>query len=177
MTEATIYELFEKYYQEGHNDAVISRLTNRSTSMVAKWRKSKGYISNYTKNKGNMKNEGLHLVHAHHMSKKAVAEKLGVTTTIVNKWLREERIANGADPTTNPKNDGESSICWLCVNSYEGRCPWFDAKNPKPVDGWNAVRQDIKYQHGRGAGHRMIESYMVRSCPNFATSEQTRRTT
>lgn len=177
MSKQTIYELFEKYYQEGHNDAVIARLTKRSTCMVARWRKSKGYVSNYTKFKSDKKIEGLRLIREQNLSSREVAEKLGVTTTIVNKWRREERADNGETTATNPKNDGESSICWFCVNSYEGLCPWFDAKNPKPVEGWDAVRQDIKYLHGKGSEHRMIESYMVRSCPNYETEERNRRST
>lgn len=60
------------------------------------------------------------------------------------------------------------TICWNCANTNGKKCSWF-AKNAKPVDGWEAIRNDIAINdHGT---MRFCESYIVTRCPNFYPSE------
>lgn len=58
-----------------------------------------------------------------------------------------------------------STLCWNCKNTNRFKCSWFDPKNPKPVDGWTAVRRDTF------AGKRQVESYHVISCPNYVPED------
>lgn len=52
-----------------------------------------------------------------------------------------------------------STICWDCANVYHDKCPWH-CKEPKPVDGWNAVYNASN------------DSYSVIDCPNFEKEER-----
>lgn len=62
--------------------------------------------------------------------------------------------------------DNKETLCWKCKNTNRDKCSWFDPKNPKPVEGWEAVRRDLF------ADVRRIESYRVISCPNFDPEER-----
>lgn len=55
----------------------------------------------------------------------------------------------------------QGSICWDCANAT-GKCSWSDSREYKPVEGWKAVRNDIKVANGV-----MAESYLVTECPEF----------
>jgi len=57
------------------------------------------------------------------------------------------------------------TLCWNCKNTNRFKCSWFDPKNPKPVDGWEAVRRDLLVYN------RRIESYCVVRCPNYVPEE------
>lgn len=65
-------------------------------------------------------------------------------------------------------SNSQGSLCWRCKNVFFGKCK-------KPVNGWNAIRNDIRYpirlldvetQQFKTviAG---CESYFVFECPNF----------
>ena len=70
------------------------------------------------------------------------------------------------------KNKGRSSLCWSCKNVFFNKCK-------KPVNGWNAIRNDIRYST------RLLdietqqfktviaecESYFVFECPNFVPDD------
>ena len=53
------------------------------------------------------------------------------------------------------------TICWDCANACGG-CSWSDHWKHKPVEGWNAVRNDLHNKDGA-----VIESYIVYECPEF----------
>lgn len=66
------------------------------------------------------------------------------------------------------KNKNQSSLCWRCKNVFFDKCK-------KPVNGWNAVRNDmcysiklldVKTQQFKPAIVE-CESYFVFECPNF----------
>ena len=60
-----------------------------------------------------------------------------------------------------------ATLCWSCGKSGVGdhsRCPW-EARF-EPVDGWAAIRQDIKVYSVDGDS-RTEESYLVLECPLF----------
>lgn len=51
------------------------------------------------------------------------------------------------------------TLCWDCKNAY-GKCPW--SAGFEPVENWVAEPTKVKCDEGR-----VIESYLVRSCPMF----------
>ena len=53
------------------------------------------------------------------------------------------------------------SICWDCANAC-GECSWSDHWKHEPVNGWNAIRNDLKTKEGD-----TTESYIVIECPEF----------
>lgn len=66
------------------------------------------------------------------------------------------------------KNKSQSSLCWSCKNVFFDKCK-------KPVNGWTAIRNDIRYpirlldvetQQFKPAIAE-CESYFVFECPNF----------
>lgn len=61
------------------------------------------------------------------------------------------------------------TLCWNCKNTSGNKCPWF-SKAEKPVEGWNAVRNDIF------VANRKVKSYYVIDCPNFVKEDIERLT-
>ena len=53
------------------------------------------------------------------------------------------------------------TLCWDCAN-YCGGCSWSDHWMHKPVEGWTAIRNDIRTKAGD-----VVESYIVMGCPEF----------
>lgn len=163
--------IYGRLYQEGYTDEGIARLTDSETDCVRSWRVQHGYESNHSKWRKEIKEEVMRLVKTTNIPKKDIAEMYGVTPQAVNKWIREEAIRMGHPVKTVRKPvkvKTESTLCWTCDNSYEGRCPWFHVKDPQPVEGWDAVRQDIRYSDTHEGAVREIESYLVRGCPNYS---------
>lgn len=56
-----------------------------------------------------------------------------------------------------------STLCEICGNAC-GHCSWSQKNVQKPVEGWEAIRNDIM-PHGKGA--EQVESYVVLSCPEY----------
>lgn len=56
-----------------------------------------------------------------------------------------------------------STLCEVCENACGG-CSWSEKNVQKPVEGWEAVRNDIFYH---GTKSEFIESYIVLSCPKY----------
>lgn len=59
-----------------------------------------------------------------------------------------------------------ATLCWSCKNAC-GKCAW--SRNLEPVEGWTALRHDVKTQTGR-AGFlipKLEESYIVIRCPEY----------
>ena len=54
------------------------------------------------------------------------------------------------------------ALCWRCAKACGG-CSW--SHDYVPVEGWEATRRDLTVQDGNGP--RMVESYLVRKCPEF----------
>lgn len=52
------------------------------------------------------------------------------------------------------------TLCWDCANACGG-CSWSDHWLHRPVEGWDAIRTDLKAKDG------VIESYIVVECPEF----------
>lgn len=115
-------------------------------------------------------------------SSREVAEWLGTSVnSVCTRSLKRPR--NGdiyIDRYTVDKETGENvdvekipkqTKCWDCENANRLQCSWFDVP-AKPVDGWNAVRRDIKWRdYGRGMDI-VQESYIVVDCPNFKQDER-----
>ena len=53
------------------------------------------------------------------------------------------------------------SLCWDCAKACGG-CAWSDHWKHQPIDGWTAIRNDLKSKEGE-----TIESYIVTGCPEF----------
>lgn len=53
------------------------------------------------------------------------------------------------------------TLCWDCANACGG-CTWSDHWLHKPINGWTAVRADLKTKDGE-----VTESYIVTECPEF----------
>jgi len=61
------------------------------------------------------------------------------------------------------------SKCWYCRNACGG-CSW-SAETAEPVEGWDAVRVDLIYNHVTKTGVKKrvkMESYVVIDCPGFS---------
>lgn len=66
------------------------------------------------------------------------------------------------------KNKSQLSLCWYCKNVFFDKCK-------KPVNGWNAARNDICYPvrllDAKTQQFRTViaecESYFVFECPDF----------
>ena len=56
------------------------------------------------------------------------------------------------------------TLCWKCANACGG-CSWSNGSFT-PVVGWKAKKTVISANHG-GGFHADIESYIVKSCPQF----------
>ncbi len=65
----------------------------------------------------------------------------------------------GINPMPQRAAKPNSTICWNCKNAVCSGCAW--SRSFKPVDGWEAKRETIN------AGGRFLETYTVRSCPQF----------
>lgn len=64
------------------------------------------------------------------------------------------------------------TLCWSCANAVpsadgERGCPW--SRSGKPVEGWSAIRRDIRLQPtDKKKKHvRSVESYLVVACPLY----------
>lgn len=63
------------------------------------------------------------------------------------------------------------TLCWSCVHAVpsgdgERGCPW--SLEGKPVEGWSAIRRDIRLQFPRKKENaRSVESYLVVACPRY----------
>lgn len=66
----------------------------------------------------------------------------------------------------------QGSLCWRCKNVFFNKCK-------KPIDGWNAIRNDIKF-YGTKLNEAtqkkekvlfISESYYVLECPNFVSDD------
>lgn len=60
------------------------------------------------------------------------------------------------------------SICWDCKNAVPGEkrgCSW--SREFRPVEGWEALRRDIRPAKRRRRTPSMQESYRVLRCPRF----------
>lgn len=64
-----------------------------------------------------------------------------------------------------------STLCEICANAC-GHCDWSKKNVQKPVEGWDAIRNDIM-PHGKGSG--LIESYVVLDCPEYQPDEYAER--
>lgn len=70
------------------------------------------------------------------------------------------------------KNKSQLSLCWHCKNVFFDKCK-------KPVNGWNAVRNDISYPvkllDAKTRQFKTViaecESYFVFECPNFVSDD------
>ena len=70
----------------------------------------------------------------------------------------------------------QETLCWRCANAVPDRegergCTW--SREGKPVEGWKAVRRDIRA--GNTADGKKTESYRVRKCPQFRRDPAKRR--
>ena len=65
----------------------------------------------------------------------------------------------------------EQTLCWSCVHAApsadgERGCPW--SLKGEPVDGWSAIRRDIRLQNPKKKENvRSVESYLVVACPLY----------
>lgn len=63
------------------------------------------------------------------------------------------------------------TLCWSCANAVpsadgERGCPW--SLKGEPVEGWSAIRRDIRLQStGKKDKARSVESYLVVACPRY----------
>ena len=70
------------------------------------------------------------------------------------------------------KNKSQPSLCWSCKNVFFDKCK-------KPVNGWNAIRNDIHYPikllDVKTQQFKTVivecESYFVFECPNFVPDD------
>ena len=53
------------------------------------------------------------------------------------------------------------TLCWDCANACGG-CSWSDHWLHTPIEGWTAIRNDLKTKEGE-----TTESYIVFECPEF----------
>ena len=67
------------------------------------------------------------------------------------------------------------TLCEVCAKAC-GRCPWSKKDVQQPVEGWDAIRNDVGLQeHRRGElRQRLCESYVVLACPLFELEERHR---
>lgn len=63
-----------------------------------------------------------------------------------------------------------TTLCELCEKACGG-CSWTEYGRFEPVDGWEAIRSDIPMW---GDDTRVVESYMVLSCPEFEADENSK---
>jgi len=56
----------------------------------------------------------------------------------------------------------DQTLCWDCANAT-GNCRW--SEKLKPVKGWTAEKT-LKHS-SYGSGQVLIESFIVRECPEF----------
>lgn len=56
----------------------------------------------------------------------------------------------------------EDTICWKCKNT---KCDW--SRKFKPVENWQAEKVRVKIQN-----NTEVDSYIVRSCPEFTTQQK-----
>ena len=52
----------------------------------------------------------------------------------------------------------KDTLCWQCKKAC-GKCPW--SKNFKPIDGWEAIKSNYKYNG------LIYDTYKVINCPKF----------
>lgn len=81
--------------------------------------------------------------------------------------MSEKYVAAGYRPTT---------LCEICANACGG-CSWSEYGKQKPVEGWEAIRNDILTNHG-APGKPLIsfeESYIVLACPQYAPDQYAER--
>ena len=60
-------------------------------------------------------------------------------------------------------NPPPRQLCWSCRRTHDGPggCPWF-AKEPRAVEGWDAVPCVVKECHGQ-----RVKTYAIRHCPDY----------
>lgn len=61
-----------------------------------------------------------------------------------------------------------STLCEICQNACGG-CAWSKYGEQKPVEGWEAIRNDLYVNHGTVTAPISFiqESYVVLACPEF----------
>ena len=67
-----------------------------------------------------------------------------------------------------------TTLCEVCANACGG-CSWSEKDVQKPVEGWDAIRNDITNISSSKDGRtwsRMDESYLVLACPQFELEER-----
>jgi len=67
------------------------------------------------------------------------------------------------------------TLCEVCANACGG-CSWSEKNIQTPVEGWEAVRNDISVNDKTKGSYRegICESYVVLACPQFELEEQHR---
>ena len=64
-----------------------------------------------------------------------------------------------------PKGDGyPQTLCWRCTKAI-GTCSW--SEEFIPVNGWDATPVKIKSTPPMGCDVKYIDSFYVKSCPEF----------
>ena len=92
-----------------------------------------------------------------------IAKAEGITKEAARAWRKKLGLApNGTDACDKNGKSLEPTICWRCKHTSLAECPWFNPKNPQPVEGWEAERTKIKVGRNLWA-----DSFRVISCPNF----------
>lgn len=61
-----------------------------------------------------------------------------------------------------------STLCEICQNACGG-CSWSEGGVQKPVEGWDAIRNDLYVNHGTVSKPIVFfeESYIVLDCPQY----------
>lgn len=59
-----------------------------------------------------------------------------------------------------------STLCEICRNAL-GKCSWSEYGRWEPIDGWEAIRNDIVIPRA----NRKEESYIVLACPEYVPDE------
>lgn len=76
------------------------------------------------------------------------------------RWARDTRLNHGHETGT---------LCWDCARAYGG-CSW--SKSFKPVEGWEAERDERALKWGCNNTKRTYVSYTVKECPEFELEER-----
>lgn len=97
----------------------------------------------------------------------AIARELGRNEQYMRRFLWRAGV------TGKMQHNCAETLCWQCANSvpkidrgkYVRGCSWSIAF--EPVEGWTATRCDMLVKNMRGHYSHMLESYLVRECPEF----------
>ena len=68
-------------------------------------------------------------------------------------------------------SNNKSTICWDCANAYADRCVKFTYEGGH-VDVWEIEPCKVKMQYHNGKYTKVVESYVVKSCPNFVSDKK-----